>query len=146
MIIGHRVKKVKEKMKKALIYPETIKKEGVNMARYDKELSNRKIRKRIRFERKDGAPVTKCSIGLTQKKHSFLFGCGGFVFIPYVAEGLPENREATESWLDVFNYATLPFYWGNYEREEGKTNRDALMKTAVYLKERGVTIKGHPLC
>ncbi|MBO4373635.1 MAG: endo-1,4-beta-xylanase [Lachnospiraceae bacterium] len=116
------------------------------MARYDKELSNRKIRKRIRFERKDGAPVTKCSIGLTQKKHSFLFGCGGFVFIPYVAEGLPENREATESWLDVFNYATLPFYWGNYEREEGKTNRDALMKTAVYLKERGVTIKGHPLC
>ncbi len=116
------------------------------MAGYKKDLSHRKIKKKIRFEKKDGTILANTGISLTQTAHSFLFGCGGFVFIPYVSEGKNENKEAAESWLDVFNYATLPFYWGNYEREEGRTNKDSLMKTASYLKEKGVTLKGHPLC
>ena len=116
------------------------------MAGYVKDLSHRKIKKKIRFLKKNGEFLTGTKVTLTQTKHSFLFGCGGFVFIPYVAEGLQENKAACESWLELFNYATLPFYWGNYEREEGKTNRDVMMKTASYLRERNVTLKGHPLC
>ncbi len=50
-------------------------------------------------------------------------------------------------WLDLFNFAaTLPFYWGQYEPEEGRTNQQNLMMSAQFLKKRGVTIKGHPLC
>ena len=116
------------------------------MSEINNNLSHRKLNKKIKFLRKNGEVLSNVRVSLKQTKHSFLFGCGGFVFIPYVVEEAQENKEACESWLDVFNYATLPFYWGNYEREEGKTNRDAMMKTAEYLREKGVTLKGHPLC
>ncbi|MCR5357047.1 MAG: endo-1,4-beta-xylanase [Lachnospiraceae bacterium] len=85
-------------------------------------------------------------INIKQLNHAFLFGCGGFDFIPYVLRGEDEYKQLTDSWLEIFNYATLPFYWGNYEPEEGKPNHDNLMKTAKYLKDKGVKVKGHPLC
>ena len=85
-------------------------------------------------------------IDIRQIRHAFLFGCGAFDFIPFVMEGGERNHRITDSWLEIFNYATLPFYWGNYEPEEGKTNRETLMKTAQYLKKEGVRVKGHPLC
>ena len=46
----------------------------------------------------------------------------------------------------MFNYATLPFYWGRYEPEEGKTAYPETMAAAKWLRERGVQVKGHPLC
>lgn len=55
--------------------------------------------------------------------------------------GDEEHNQITDSWLEIFNYGTLPFYWGQYEKVEGEPNRDALMRTAQYLKSKGVTIK-----
>ena len=55
-------------------------------------------------------------------------------------------KDITESWLEIFNYATLPFYWGNFEPEEGKPQTEKLLKTAKYLQSKGVKVKGHPLC
>ncbi|MCR5674617.1 MAG: endo-1,4-beta-xylanase [Lachnospiraceae bacterium] len=110
------------------------------------DIAHRKVRKRIRFTDEDNRPLSGQAIGIHQQDHAFLFGCGGFVFIPYIMQGDEFSRQVADSWLEIFNYATLPFYWGNYEREEGKTNKDTLMKTAQYLKENGVRVKGHPLC
>ena len=110
------------------------------------ELSHRKVNKRIRFTDKGGNPLSNREISVKQKDHKFLFGCGGFDFMPFVMEGSEEFKQVTDAWLEIFNYATLPFYWGNYEPEEGKPNKDVLMKTARYLKDKGVTVKGHPLC
>ncbi len=109
-------------------------------------IDHRKINSRIRFTDSRGNAIANTGIDIRQSAHEFLFGCGAFDFIPYVTEGDEEYRQLTESWLKIFNYATLPFYWGNYEPEEGKPNRDALMKTAEYLKDKGVRVKGHPLC
>ncbi len=44
------------------------------------------------------------------------------------------------------NNATLPFYWGGFESEEGKPRNEQVMAGAKLLKEHGITIKGHPLC
>ncbi|MCR5594613.1 MAG: endo-1,4-beta-xylanase [Lachnospiraceae bacterium] len=110
------------------------------------DLSHRKVIRKVRFTDESGNPVQKQRLNIRQTGHEFLFGCGGFDFIPYVAGGNEAYKEITESWLEIFNYATLPFYWGNYEPVEGQPNKDALMKTALYLKDKGVKTKGHPLC
>ncbi|MCR5058665.1 MAG: endo-1,4-beta-xylanase [Clostridiales bacterium] len=110
------------------------------------DISHRKVKKRIRFTDKAGQVLAGQTIRLSQENHAFLFGCGAFDFIPYVEKGEEADKQLTDSWLEIFNYATLPFYWGEYEPEEGKPNREKLMKTAQYLKEQGVKVKGHPLC
>ncbi len=109
-------------------------------------LTHRKVTKRIRFTDSNGAQLSNREITLSQVNHEFLFGCGAFEFVPFVAGGQEGFKGLTDSWLEIFNYATLPFYWGRYEPEEGKTGRDELMKTAQFLKEKGVRVKGHPLC
>lgn len=113
-------------------------------------IDHRKVSKPIKFVDSNGNALANKSVTLRQTNHKFLFGCGAFVAMPYVLDFESENKEfhkqATEEWLDLFNYGTLPFYWGGFEPEEGKPNTEALMKTAKFLIEKGVTIKGHPLC
>ncbi|MBR3736357.1 MAG: endo-1,4-beta-xylanase [Lachnospiraceae bacterium] len=109
-------------------------------------MEHRKVNKRIRFTDAQGNTLQNSEIKVSQTNHKFLFGCGAFDFIPYVAKGEEKNKDLTETWLEIFNYGTLPFYWGGYEWKEGSPNKDALMKTAQYMKDKGVTVKGHPLC
>jgi GH35 family endo-1,4-beta-xylanase len=109
-------------------------------------LSHRKARKEIIFKDAQGNPLADRQVSIEQKSHSFLFGCGAFEFMNHIKDANEETADITEKWLKIFNYGTLPFYWGRYEPEEGKPDRDTLMKTAKYLQERGVRVKGHPLC
>ena len=51
-----------------------------------------------------------------------------------------------EKWLALFNYGTLPFYWGRYEPVEGQTAYPETFAAATWLHEKGVRVKGHPLC
>lgn len=82
--------------------------------------------------------------------HEFLFGCGAFDVMAYVNVPDPEVKKSlavrAEKWLDVFNYGTLPFYWGRYEPEEGNVQKEPLIATADYLRKHHVRSKGHPLC
>ncbi len=110
------------------------------------DISHRKVIKQIQFVDAQGKPLANKEVKIQQTKHDFLFGCGAFDFIPYVLNGDDFHKQMTESWLDIFNYGTLPFYWGQFEKEEGKPNTETLMKTAQYLKSKNVTVKGHPLC
>ncbi len=110
------------------------------------DLSHRKTSKTVRFTDKSGYALAGQQIHIKQTGHEFLFGCGAFEFIPHVMSGGEEEKQLVDSWLRIFNYATLPFYWGNYEKTEGQPDKDALMKTAMFLKDKGVKVKGHPLC
>ena len=56
------------------------------------DISHRKVSKRIRFTDASGNPITGREISIKQKNHAFLFGCGGFDFIPYVMKG-EEDRQ-----------------------------------------------------
>ncbi|GAB4081000.1 1,4-beta-xylanase [Modestobacter muralis] len=48
-------------------------------------------------------------------------------------------------WLDVFNAATLPFYWADLEPERGRPDTARLRRAAEWFAARGVAVKGHPL-
>ncbi len=110
------------------------------------EYSQKKAVVKVRFTDREGKPVAGKQITADQKSHSFLFGCGGFVFMPYMAKKTPELEKLANLWLDVFNYATLPFYWGMFEPTEGEPRTEDMMRTARFLQEKGVRVKGHPLC
>ncbi len=116
------------------------------------DISHRKVQKRIRITDAAGNALAGKAVRVRETKHKFLFGCGAFDFIPRVAplpgmeEFAEKVRSMTDSWLEIFNYGTLPFYWGQFEKEEGKPNTDTIMKTAQFLKSKNVTVKGHPLC
>lgn len=92
-----------------------------------------------------GAPLTGQEVVVAQRGHTFRFGCTGFEFIP-VANGEPEpHPEAARQWLDLFNFATLPFYWGRFEPDRGQPDTERLRHAARWFVERGCPVKGHPL-
>lgn len=93
--------------------------------------------------------------------HEFLFGSGAFDFVPLCSEGkdnaiafYQENKakdrdfyqERADKWTALFNYGTLPFYWGGYETVEGEPKFESRMRAAEYLVSHGAKVKGHPLC
>ncbi|GAA5059994.1 GH35 family endo-1,4-beta-xylanase [Thermocatellispora tengchongensis] len=97
----------------------------------------------------DGAPLAGREVVVAQRDHAFLFGCTGFEQIP-LANGEPvtmpaESPEVAELWLDLFNFATLPFYWGRFEPVRGRPDTERLRNAARWFRERGCAVKGHPL-
>ncbi len=116
------------------------------------DFSHRKNFAVVRIINKDGKPASNVSVDYRLTNHEFLFGCGAFDVVPYM--NIPEEmadkkdffKKRVDLWLQVFNYGTLPFYWGNFEQEEGKPFTEGLMKSAEFLKSKNVTVKGHPLC
>ena len=114
------------------------------------KLAHRKATARILAVGADGTPLKNAPVSLNQTSHSFLFGCGAFHTVP-LTKVRDEARKAElqdqmDKWLALFNFATLPFYWGQYEPTEGLPRQEDLMGAARYLKEKGVAVKGHPLC
>ena len=110
------------------------------------DISHRKVSVKIQVKDKSGNPISGKPVHIKQTNHHFLFGCGAFDFLPYVMTGSEEFKQITDSWLEIFNYGTLPFYWGCFEPEEGKPGTEMIMKTAKYLQSKNVKVKGHPLC
>ncbi len=84
--------------------------------------ANRKAKIRIIIEDKNGNPIGNEKMHIDLQKHKFLFGCGAFDINNYMNTDDEEQKkffeDRTNKWLDVFNYATLPFYWGQFEPEE----------------------------
>jgi endo-1,4-beta-xylanase len=103
----------------------------------------------------DRRPLADRVITVAQQRHDFAFGNIGFDFVSLVGGAGPEGvfggdssgalDDLGDAWLGLFNTATLPFYWGRYEPERGKPDEARLRATAKWFKERGVTVKGHPL-
>jgi GH35 family endo-1,4-beta-xylanase len=108
--------------------------------------------KKVRVLAKDGSVVAGKPVKVEMQRHEFLFGAGIFDAVAYAAGEMKEaaDREAFEKrfekWSALMNNATLPFYWGGFEPEEGKPRNAQVMAGAKFLKERGIMLKGHPLC
>ena len=114
------------------------------------QLRHRQATLRLRLTRPDGTPAALLPVQADQTSHRFLFGCGAFDTVEMMKTEDPARRaflgERMEKWLGLFNYGTLPFYWGRYEPVEGRTAFTETMAAARWLRQRGVRIKGHPLC
>lgn len=117
------------------------------------KLSHRKATVNLRLVSPDGTPIANSPVTAKQTSRQFLFGCGAFDSVALMqakqngdAKQAVFLEERMEKWLKLFNYGTLPFYWGRYEPVEGQTQEAPTMAAAKWMKERGATIKGHPLC
>lgn len=122
---------------------------------------HRKVRKKVRFVDAKGVAIANQNVQAKLENHKFLFGCGAFDTLPATAQGDSKEtafykdrgvskkefyQERVDEWLKVFNFGTLPFYWGGFEPEEGNVLTKSRMDAARYLKEHQATVKGHPLC
>ncbi len=81
---------------------------------------------------------------IRQVRSKFKFGSNIFALAFYEGDRLDAYRKRiTAAW----NAGTLPFYWGRYEPTEGNPDPGGkVMESARWAKERGLTLKGHPLC
>lgn len=89
-----------------------------------------------------GNPVRNAEVKVRQTRHAFLFGCNIFPLFSYPAE---QEKLYEQRFSDLLNYATLPFYWGAYEREQGKTDAARIRRMAEWCRDHGIATKGHPL-
>ncbi|TFC58316.1 1,4-beta-xylanase [Cryobacterium sp. TMT2-15-1] len=94
-----------------------------------------------------GEVLPNTEVVVAQLDHAFGFGNIGFDFLG-LANGEPDEI-GTESlatlYADVFNTATLPFYWGRFEPTRGAPDTARLQQAARWFRGRGVKLKGHPL-
>ncbi len=107
----------------------------------------------LQFVDSKGKKLTNVEVRLEQTRHDFLFGANLFML-----DGFPtpeENRQYEKSFLSLFNYATIPFYWSDLEPEQGKPRYeknsipiyrrpppDALVE---FCQKNNIAMKGHPL-
>ena len=100
-----------------------------------------------------GKPVPGVGVELQQTDHEFLFGCNAFVLGQL--KTAEENQRYEETFLRLFNFATVPFYWEGTEPTQGELryqegSRDIWRRPPPdrylpWAAEQGVTLKGHPL-
>lgn len=98
--------------------------------------------------------MANADVRLEQLSHAFLFGCNAFDLLdegsPYdpcrPTERTQRNSVFLKHFGELFNFATLPFYWGSFEPIEGRPVSGSMLDVAHLLKSAGYILKGHPLC
>ncbi|MCL2276314.1 MAG: endo-1,4-beta-xylanase [Treponema sp.] len=122
------------------------------------KLSHRKAACKISVQDVSGKAKAKQDLKIIQKSHQFLFGVGGFEAVELkggTPDGARQNiddkrrnflQEKIDKLFAFNNFATLPFYLGRYEPEEGKPDERRVKAAARYYKEKNIITKGHPLC
>ncbi len=96
-------------------------------------------------------PFAKRAVTVAQRSHAFRFGCTGFEAIELAnqeldAEVAERAEHVAADWLELYNFATLPFYWGRFEPVRGRPDTERLRAAARWFVDHGVEVKGHPLC
>jgi GH35 family endo-1,4-beta-xylanase len=122
------------------------------------ELEHRTGRVTVDLLRRDGTAVAGRVARVGQTRHAFAFGSTGFDFVPLANdEPTPDTRNmfggasveiaraVADLWFDVFNTATLPLYWAEFEPVRGRPDTARLHATARWFVDRGCAVKGHPL-
>ena len=70
----------------------------------------------------NGNAVPNAKIKVNQIKHEFKFGAN--LFLLDELETDEKNKLYTDYFKNIFNMATLPFYWSSIEPEKGKLRYD----------------------
>lgn len=97
----------------------------------------------LTFLRADGTPLADTPVTIRQIRHHFLFGSNAFNIDP--ADDSQLQSAYQRHFADLLNYATLPFYWGAYERTEGHPGAARVRSMATWCADHGILTKGHPL-
>lgn len=121
-----------------------------------RDLEHRAARTTVTVTGPDGRPLADTEVVVAQRRHELVLGNIGFDFLalangetdgprPAFGGAHGDFEHLADLWLDLFNTATLPFYWRGFEPEEGHPDTARLRRTAEWFRERGVVVKGHPL-
>ncbi len=102
---------------------------------------------------KDGNAVPGAKIKISLKNHEFRFGANVFMLDEFECE--EKNKAYREDFANLFNLATIPFYWTDLEPERGKPRyevdspriyrRPATDLCVNYCLEKGIEPKCHCL-
>jgi GH35 family endo-1,4-beta-xylanase len=90
-----------------------------------------------------GRPVPNAVVRVEQLRHKFLFGCNLFGFNR--AGSAEAERLYRERFAQLFNFATLGFYWASYEPHPGQTLETERREAIAWCRDHGIVPKGHPL-
>jgi len=83
------------------------------------------------------------TVSIEQKRHKFLFGCN--IFKLNRCRTADDNVAYAKRFAALLNFATLPFYWWNYERQRGKPDDARTEEIVRWCKAHNIKTKGHPL-
>ncbi len=108
---------------------------------------------KIKLTDRQGKPVKNAKIRVIQKNHEFDFGAN--IFMLDELENEEKNIIYKEKFKNLFNTATLPFYWEDTEPEKGKTRykigspkiyrRPPVELCLKYCEENGIKPREHGL-
>lgn len=109
----------------------------------DPALAHRVSRADLLITGPDGAPLVDADVVVEQTRHAFAFGNIGFDLVP-LANGedgaAPGNafggatgslEHLAELWFELYNTATLPFYWAGFEPAQGEPDTQRLLRAAA---------------
>ena len=90
-----------------------------------KDIMDLKVKSGIELNRKGSAHINikgenlpeNITVEVEQKNHEFKFGANIFMLDEFECE--EKNRIYREKFAELFNLATVPFYWSDLEPEEG---------------------------
>jgi endo-1,4-beta-xylanase len=97
----------------------------------------------IRVLNAAGQPIAGAEVSVEQTGHEFLFGCNIYSFDRYPDQW--KNDAYKQRFQELFNYATVGFYWRWYEPRRGQPNYAYTDQIVRWCRERGIRLKGHPL-
>lgn len=93
-----------------------------------------------------GAPLAHADVQVEQTRHAVGFGNIAFELLDHVNGcGADGDADLARLWLDAFDLAVLPFYWAEFEPEEGRPRTRRLRRAAQWFAAHEVRVKGHPL-
>lgn len=90
-----------------------------------------------------GHAIPGARVTIAQTSHDFLFGCNIYMFDHFNDPG--KDAQYKQRFADLFNYATVGFYWRGYEWAKGKPNYAYTDAVVAWCLEHGIAMKGHPL-
>ncbi len=126
-----------------------------------KDITELRVKSGIELNRKGDAHIEfvgenlpeNITVKVEQKNHEFKFGANIFMLDEF--ENDEKNKIYREKFSEVFNLATVPFYWSDLEPEEGKPryekNSPRIYRRPTpdlcieYCKEKGIEPKCHCL-
>lgn len=91
----------------------------------------------------EGKLVRNEPVTVRMTRHKFLFGCNIYRFGK--CRTPRDERLYRRYFSELFNFATLPFYWASYEPEEGRPSEESRIEAAKWCAEHAIRTKGHPL-
>jgi GH35 family endo-1,4-beta-xylanase len=104
---------------------------------------NRKGEAIVRVVGSDGKPISNAKVSVDLLRHEFLFGCNIFGFDRFKTAA--QNELYKQRFAELFNYATVGFYWRWYEPKPGQPDYPYTDKVVAWCMEHNIRMKGHPL-